>query len=101
MKKSLIKTCEFDWSEISPAIFGSIFQNIMDEDLRRELGAHFTSETNVKKVINSLFMNELWDEYNKSKRNPQKLEKLQDKLGKIKIFDPACGSGNFLIISYR
>lgn len=101
MKKSLIKTCEFDWSEISPAIFGSIFQNIMDEELRRELGAHFTSETNVKKVINSLFMNELWDEYNKSKRNPQKLEKLQDKLGKIKIFDPACGSGNFLIISYR
>lgn len=72
MKESLIKTCEFDWSDISPAIFGSIFQNIMDEELRRELGAHFTSETNVKKVINSLFMDELWEEYNKSKRKPEK-----------------------------
>ncbi|MBE6493319.1 MAG: class I SAM-dependent DNA methyltransferase [Methanosphaera stadtmanae] len=101
MKESLIKTCEFDWSEISPAIFGSIFQNAMDEQLRRELGSHFTSETNVKKVINSLFMDELWEEYNKSKRNPKKLEQLNNKIGQIKIFDPACGSGNFLIIAYR
>lgn len=101
MYESLIKTCEFDWSEISPAIFGSIFQNIMDENLRRELGSHFTSETNVKKVINSLFMDQLWEEYNKNKRYPEKLDKLHKKLGKIKIFDPACGSGNFLIIAYR
>lgn len=101
MKESLIKTCKFDWSEISPAIFGSIFQNAMDEQLRRELGSHFTSETNVKKVINSLFMDELWEEYNKSKRNPKKLEQLNNKIGQIKIFDPACGSGNFLIIAYR
>ncbi|RAP43737.1 MAG: hypothetical protein BZ135_09110 [Methanosphaera sp. rholeuAM6] len=101
MKNSLINTCEFDWSEISPAIFGSIVQNTMDEQLRREFGAHFTSETNVKKVINSLFMDELWEEYNKNKSNPKKLEKLHDKIGRINVFDPACGSGNFLIVSYR
>ncbi len=101
MKEALIKTCEFDWSEISPAIFGSIVQNTMDEQLRREFGAHFTSETNVKKVINSLFMDELWDEFNKHKSNPKKLQDLHDKIGKIKVMDPACGSGNFLIVSYR
>ena len=101
MKEALIKTCEFDWSEISPAIFGSIVQNTMDEQLRREFGAHFTSETNVKKVINSLFMDELWDEFNKNKSNPKKLEELHDKIGRIKVMDPACGSGNFLIVSYR
>lgn len=101
MKTSLIKTCKFKWNEISPAIFGSIVQYTMDEQLRREFGAHFTSETNVKKVIKSLFIDELWEEYNKNKSNPKKLEKLHDKLGRIKIMDPACGSGNFLIVSYR
>lgn len=101
MYNQLKEICKFDWSTISPAIFGSIFQSIMNEEERRQLGAHYTSESNILKVINSLFMNDLWEEFRKAKKNYKKLEILREKMGELKFFDPACGCGNFLIIAYR
>ena len=101
MYKILRKICNFDWSKISPAIFGSLFQSIIDPELRRELGAHYTSESNILKVVNSLFMNDLWEEFYNAKGVPWKLEKLWNKIGKLEFFDPACGCGNFLIVAYK
>lgn len=98
---TLIKACHFDWSTISPAIFGSLFQYVIDEELRSKTGAHYTSESNVLKVINSLFMNDLWDEFRDAGNNKRKLEILRNKLGYLRFLDPACGCGNFLIIAYR
>lgn len=99
----IIKCCEFDWSKVSPAIFGSLFQSVMDKDARRELGAHYTSEKNILKTIHGLFLDELYEEFDsaKSKKNIKNLEALLAKVRKIKILDPACGCGNFLILSYR
>ncbi len=103
----LIKACDFEWNTISPSIFGSLFQYVMDEEARHDQGAHFTSENNILKLINSLFMNKLWDKFNQAIKNKAKkdklyhLEKLQEEIGKYKFFDPACGSGNFLIVAYR
>lgn len=101
LRQILLECTHFDWSFISPAIFGSMFQGIMDEGLRRELGAHYTSEENILKTVNALFMDDLWEEFEKVKYIKKDLDKFHTKLGKIKIFDPACGSGNFLIIAYR
>ena len=101
MYENLKKICNFDWSTISPAIFGSLFQSIMDPELRRELGAHYTSESNILKVVNSLFMNKLWEEFYNAKGKVSKLEALWEKIGKLEFFDPACGCGNFLIVSYK
>ena len=101
MVNNLKKICNFDWSKISPAIFGSLFQTIMDEELRSELGAHYTSEENISKVVNSLFMNDLWEEFYQAKGVIWKLEALWDKIGKLEFFDPACGCGNFLIVAYK
>ena len=97
----LIKACNFDWSEINPSIFGSLFQNVVDPEVRRYLGAHYTSEENINKVINDLFLNDLWEEYYQSKDNKNKLRLLHEKIGNLKFLDPACGCGNFLIITYR
>lgn len=103
----LLKACDFEWNTISPSIFGSLFQYIMDDEARRDFGAHYTSEENILKLINSLFMNNLWAEFNQAIKNRSKndklyhLEKLREKIGKLKFFDPACGSGNFLIVAYR
>lgn len=101
MINNLKNICNFDWSKISPAIFGSLFQSIMNEDLRRELGAHYTSEENILKVVNSLFMNDLWEEFYQAKGKIHKLEVLWNKIGKLEFFDPACGCGNFLIVAYK
>lgn len=101
MYRDLKNICHFDWSQISPAIFGSLFQLLMKPKERRNLGAHYTSETNIMKVINSLFMNDLWEEFYKSKKNYKDLELLREKIGNLKFLDPACGCGNFLIISFR
>ena len=107
MYNYLLKACDFEWNTISPSIFGSLFQYVMDEETRRNYGSHFTSEENILKLINSLFMNKLWDEFNQAIKNKAKkdklfyLENLQEKMGKLKFFDPACGSGNFLIVAYR
>lgn len=99
--EKLIKACNFDWSEINPSIFGSLFQNVVDPKVRRYLGAHYTSEDNINKVINTLFLNDLWEEFYSSKNNKNKLKLLHEKIGHLKFLDPACGCGNFLIITYR
>ncbi len=101
MRKSLLKSCYFDWSLISPAIFGSMFQSVMNPKERRNLGAHYTSEKNILKLIQGLFLDELWQEFKNINTNKNKLLKFQEKIAKLKFLDPACGSGNFLIITYR
>jgi hypothetical protein len=106
MRKELLKAMELDWSKVSPAIFGSMFQGVMDEKERRNLGAHYTSEKNILRVIKPLFLDELYNEFAIALRSgPRKkiseLRALQDKLAGLKFLDPACGSGNFLVITYR
>jgi type II restriction/modification system DNA methylase subunit YeeA len=101
MRNKLLKCCYFDWSIISPAIFGSMFQSVMNPKERRNLGAHYTSEKNIRKVIDGLFLDELKEEFDSIKTNKSKLVKFQERIAKLKFLDPACGSGNFLIITYR
>lgn len=101
MRQALIEAGHFDWSHISPAVFGSMFQGVMDKKLRHDMGAHYTSEENILKVINPLFMDDLWAEFEKVKASPALLDDLHDKIGSLKFLDPACGCGNFLIIAYR
>ncbi len=97
----LLKCCEFDWSGISASIFGSLFQGVMDEKSRRQLGAHYTSELNILKVIHPLFLDELYIEFDKAKHDRKKLEKFHEYLTTLTFLDPACGCGNFLVTSYR
>jgi type I restriction-modification system DNA methylase subunit len=101
MRKMLLDCASFDWSKISPAIFGAMFQGVMDKQKRRELGAHYTSEENILKLINPLFMDELWNEFEHVKTYPKALKQFHEKISKLKFLDPACGCGNFLIITYR
>ena len=101
MRKLLIEACGFDWAKVSPAIFGSLFQSVMDPAKRRNLGAHYTSEKNILKVIHGLFLDELFEEFELIKNNLNKLRVFHDKLASLRFFDPACGSGNFLVITYR
>ncbi|MDR0515822.1 MAG: hypothetical protein LBH25_02125, partial [Fibromonadaceae bacterium] len=100
MRKLLLECREFDWSEIHPAIFGAMFQGVMDKNKRRELGAHYTSEENILKLINPLFMDELWHEFDRVKTDPAALEYFHNKIANLKFLDPACGCGNFLIVTY-
>ena len=101
MRQQLIDACHFDWRYISPAIFGAMFQGVMDEKTRHDMGAHYTSEENILKVINPLFMDDLWAEFHKVKANPTQLDALHAKIASLKFLDPACGCGNFLILAYR
>ncbi|MCD4793878.1 MAG: hypothetical protein K8R54_11625 [Bacteroidales bacterium] len=101
MRQILLESCAMDWSLISPAIFGSLFQSIMDKDARRNLGAHYTSEKNIMKLIKPLFLDELWVEFHKIKNSRSHLNKFHEKISTLRFYDPACGSGNFLIIAYR
>lgn len=101
MREAFLDACALDWSAISPAIFGSLFQSIMDEKARRNLGAHYTSEENILKLIKPLFLDELWAEFHKVKNNKNRLFEFHKKLRLLTFFDPACGCGNFLVISYR
>ncbi|MDQ3747410.1 MAG: N-6 DNA methylase [Acidobacteriota bacterium] len=101
MRQILIEACSFDWSKVSPGIFGSLFQSVMDADKRRNLGAHYTSEKNILKVIRGLFLDELYAEFADVKNNQNKLREFHNKLSRLKFFDPACGCGNFLVITYR
>jgi hypothetical protein len=105
MRENLLKCCYFDWSKISPAIFGSLFQSVTNQEKRRKLGEHYTTEKNILKTIKPLFLNELCREFNNIKtlktNKDKSLREFQSKLAKIKILDPACGCGNFLIIAYR
>ena len=101
MRQALLDACALDWSAISPAIFGSLFQSIMDDKARRNLGAHYTSEANILKLIKPLFLDELHAEFESVKGNRHKLLAFHSKLKSLKFLDPACGCGNFLVISYR
>ncbi|MHB8137320.1 MAG: DNA methyltransferase [Smithellaceae bacterium] len=101
MRQALLDCCSLDWSRISPAIFGSLFQSIMDKTARRNLGAHYTSEENILKLIKSLFLDALWEEFEKIKHNKNKLFEFHKKLRCLNFLDPACGCGNFLVIAYR
>ena len=101
MREMLLEACAFNWGKISPAIFGSMFQAVMNPKQRRNLGAHYTSEKNIQKVIKPLFLDDLHTEFEKVKNNTNRLKEFHQKLAKLHFLDPACGCGNFLIITYR
>lgn len=101
MRTQLLEASALDWSRISPAIFGSMFQSVMDAKARRNLGAHYTSEKNILKLIGPLFLDELQAELDKAGNDVKKLAQLHAKLAKLDFLDPACGCGNFLVIAYR
>jgi len=101
MREILFECSGLDWSKISPAIFGSLFQSVMDPVARRNLGGHYTSEKNILKVVHGLFLDELRAEFKSVKSNRKKLEEFHKKLGTLTFLDPACGCGNFLVITYR
>ncbi len=100
-RKLIIECGKLNWDSINPDIFGSMIQAVVHPGQRENLGMHYTSVPNIMKVIEPLFLNDLYEELERSKNDPKKLENLRDRVSKIKIFDPACGSGNFLIISYK
>ena len=101
MRQTLLECCQLDWSKISPAIFGSMFQSVMDTTQRRNLGAHYTSEKNILKLIKPLFLDKLWSEFEAVKSNTGKLKAFHNKIASLRFLDPACGCGNFLVITYR
>jgi hypothetical protein len=101
MRQTLLDCMDFDWSQISPAVFGAMFQGVMDSTQRRELGAHYTSEENILKLINPLFLDDLWKEFDRVKTDPTALSRFHEKIARLEFLDPACGCGNFLIITYR
>ncbi|MDK6906644.1 DNA methyltransferase [Actinotignum timonense] len=100
-RDSLLELGTLDWSEINPDIFGSMFQAVVDKDQRANLGQHYTSVPNILKTIKPLFLDELWNEYDKACESVPRLKKLLTRISKIKLFDPASGSGNFLVIAYK
>ena len=106
MRAALIDACRFDWAAISPAIFGALFQSVMEPAERRAQGAHYTTEKNILKVIEPLFLDDLRAEFHrlrarKDSHRRAELEAFHKRLGEMTFFDPACGCGNFLIIAYR
>lgn len=103
MRETLLNAAALDWGSISPAIFGALFQSIMVEVLRRRLGAHYTSETNILKALGPLFLDDLRKRIGAAiaARNRRRLRDLHDELARISVFDPACGCGNFLVVAYR
>jgi len=107
MRETLMATTDLDWSRISPAIFGSMFQGVMESKERRQVGAHYTGEPDILKVINPLFMDALRAEFaailtlKDKKEKLRRLRAFHDKIASLNFLDPACGCGNFLIIAYR
>ena len=106
MRQALLNAGQFDWTAISPAIFGALFQSVMEPADRRAKGAHYTTEKNILKVIEPLFMDDLRAEFERARSRKDagrrtQLLRFQEKLGAMRFFDPACGCGNFLIIAYR
>ncbi|MEY4494649.1 MAG: hypothetical protein RL570_764 [Actinomycetota bacterium] len=101
MRQALLDSCAYDWSSISPAIFGSLFQSVRDAETRRTMGEHFTSEQNIMKVIGDLFLNDFTNKMNAAWDSPTQLRRFHNELGDYIFFDPACGSGNFLVVSLR
>lgn len=101
MRDLLLEACAFNWSTISPAIFGSLFQAVKDAEARRELGEHYTTETNILKTIQPLFLDELRARFTDAVHDVKKLKRLRTDLGELRVMDPACGCGNFLVVAYR
>ncbi len=101
MRDELVTATEFDWGKISPAVFGSLFQAIKSKEARRELGEHYTTESAIMKAIGPLFLDELEEAFVQARDNKNRLEALHDRLSGIRVLDPACGCGNFLVIAYR
>jgi len=101
MRDQLMRCTRFDWSRISPAVFGSLFQSVMEPKERRQIGAHYTSERDILKVVRSQFLDDLKAEFERVKSNKTRLKAYHDKLGTLQFLDPACGCGNFLVVTYR
>lgn len=101
LRDSLIEASRFDWSQISPAVFGAMFQTVKSREDRHNLGEHYTSEDNILKALGPLFLDDLNSKLDSCWNDVKRLEKLRAELGLIKILDPACGCGNFLIVAYR
>lgn len=100
-RRMMIECGQLAWEAVNPDIFGSMFQAVVDEESRDSLGQHYTSVPNIMKVIRPLFLDRLYAELHKANGNRKKLEALLERLAHIKVFDPAMGSGNFLIIAYK
>ncbi|WP_229614640.1 DNA methyltransferase, partial [Pseudomonas syringae] len=100
-RRLLLECGTLDWSQINPDIFGSMFQAVIDEAQRSTMGQHYTSVSNIMKVIKPLFLDKLYGELERSCGNEKRLQALLERVARIKVFDPACGSGNFLIIAYK
>ena len=101
MRDELMRACAFDWSGISPAVFGSLFQAVKSPAARRKLGEHYTSETNILKTLEPLFLDELRQNFADHVHDAKELTALREELGELRIMDPACGCGNFLVVAYR
>lgn len=101
MREALRRTNEYDWSKISPAIFGAMFQTVKSKEDRRSLGEHYTSEANILKVIRPLFLDEFTERLQKAWASPSSLKKFHAELATYDYLDPACGSGNFLVVAYK
>lgn len=101
MRVALVNAANYSWGTINPTIFGALFQLVKDKDTRRELGEHYTSEENINKIVFPLFLEDLQDKLDKAWESKKDLKKLRQDLSKIKIFDPACGCGNFLVVAYK
>ena len=101
MREELVRACAFDWSGISPAVFGSLFQAVKSPEARRELGEHYTSETNILKTLGPLFLDDLQERFAEHTHDLTKLRELRQELRDLQIMDPACGCGNFLVVAYR
>jgi hypothetical protein len=106
MRNALLGCCRFQWSKISPAVFGSLFQGVMEDRERRQQGAHYTSERDIMKVVRSLFLDDLRAEFaqvkaDRSSRRKARLDEFHERLARLKFLDPACGCGNFLVLTYR
>ena len=101
MRDQLLKACAFDWATISPAIFGSLFQAVKDAPSRRKLGEHYTTERNIRKLIDPLFLDDLRAEFKEHYNDSSGLARLRISLGKMRFLDPACGCGNFLVVAYK
>ena len=101
MREELMRACAFDWSGISPAVFGSLFQAVKSPEARRELGEHYTSETNILKTLGPLFLDDLQERFAEHTHDLAKLKELRQELRDLRIMDPACGCGNFLVVAYR
>lgn len=101
MRNALLACTAFDWSRISPAIFGSLFQAVMEPKERRQIGGHYTNERDILKVVRSLFLDDLRAEFGRAKTSRAELKRFHEKLASLHFLDPACGCGNFLVITYR